>query len=282
MWLINTDTRLLEEFYDDEIPKYAILSHTWQEKGEVSFQQWQSGDYQELPGFTKIDRCCQIAKDMGYDYVWVDTCCIDKSSSAELQEAINSMFKWYEASEVCLVYFADVIAGEDHKLPESKFRKSRWFTRGWTLQELLAPMKLLLFDKDWIPFGQVGISWKVPEFRVPYFERIISSITGIPDTTFGESHLDGGNSSIAQKMSWAANRTTKRSEDMAYCLLGIFDINMPLLYGEGGKRAFARLQEEIIKMSDDESIFAWHFESIPNCSVFLGFTQPGLWKRGFS
>jgi len=274
MRLLNVETRVIEEFIS-EIPKYAALSHTW-EKEEVTFHEYQSGSYKHLAGFSKIDNCCRIAMDMGLKYVWIDTCCIDKSSSAELQEAINSMFKWYRDSSICIAYLSDVPTNENPYEPHPLFAGSRWFKRGWTLQELLAPDNLVFFDKDWNV-----ISSKNPDKIMYCVERI----TGIDLRLLYFPH-EIFETSVATRMSWASGRSTTRQEDMAYCLLGLFDVNMPLLYGEGNK-AFARLQEEILKKSDDETIFAWHygfsldecyhgglFAKSPYCFKNCGQTRP--------
>jgi hypothetical protein len=178
----------------------------------------------------------------------MDTCCIDKSSSAELSEAINSMFAWYRHSRICYAYLSDVPSLDDlslHREENSAFRLSKWFTRGWTLQELLAPVYLVFYDQEWNEIGtKSGL------------KSIVQTITGIQDLP------RYGNACIAQKISWASNRETTRIEDQAYSLLGIFGVNMPLLYGEG-PRAFMRLQLEIIKDSDDDSIFAWFDKLTP-------------------
>ncbi|KAK3990675.1 hypothetical protein QBC44DRAFT_358106 [Cladorrhinum sp. PSN332] len=189
--------------------------------------------------------CKQAEKD-GLLYAWIDTCCIDKASSAELSEAINSMFKWYRQAVICYAYLADVSdVGDDdhHEASDSSFSASKWFTRGWTLQELIAPVKLRFFDSKWKRIGDKQT-----------LESAIHIITRIDVEV-----LRGGNLkdvSVARRMSWASDRQTTREEDIAYCLMGIFDINMPMLYGEG-KKAFIRLQEEILKEIGDESMFAW-------------------------
>jgi len=245
MRLLNVKSRLFEEFVG-KYPLYAILSHTWEEE-EVTFQDYQSGSYENLAGFSKIDNCCRIASDMGLEYAWIDTCCIDKSSSTELQESINSMFQWYRNSSYCVTYLSDVSASQTpFWIPY--FDRSRWFTRGWTLQELLASDKLGFFDQEW---NLIGAMW---DLRT---QEQVERITGI-DRRFLQDTDSIFQASVAIRMSWASCRSTTRQEDMAYCLLGLFDVNMPLLYGEGTK-AFARLQEEIIKKSDDETIFAWHY-----------------------
>lgn len=253
MRLINCDTFALEEFYGDDVPKYAILSHTWT-KEEVTFAEFTSGNelFRQKEGFKKVYFTCMQALKDGFHYAWIDTCCIDKSSSAELSEAINSMFRWYNHSAKCYVYLADIAVPTS----ETKIAKSRWFTRGWTLQELIAPAVVQFFDQDWI--------WLTTKKDAA---RLISKITKIDVVALlwtcdeEEPNLEDTKDKLARfcaakRMSWASNRKTTRVEDMAYCLLGIFDVNMPLLYGEGEK-AFTRLQEEIIKTSHDESVLAW-------------------------
>ena len=148
MRLLHSQTLKLEEFHDWTLKPYAILSHTWGE-GEVSFQEMQSGEGSRKAGYSKILGCCKAAAADGFEYVWIDTCCIDKTSSSELSEAINSMYKWYQEAEVCYVYLADVFP----EISTSSFAKSRWFTRGWTLQELIAPSSVTFFDAHWRDIG---------------------------------------------------------------------------------------------------------------------------------
>ncbi|KAL0253343.1 hypothetical protein SLS55_010319 [Diplodia seriata] len=177
------------------------------------------------------------------NYVWIDTCCIEKSSSAELSEAINSMFAWYSGADVCYAYLFDV---PDHSGTDATgpLGRSQWFRRGWTLQELIAPQKMTFYSEGWVEIG--------PKLTL---RNVLASITGInADVLAGTKPVMS--CSIAMRMSWAAKRKTTRKEDEAYSLMGLFDINMPMLYGEGGK-AFIRLQEEIMKNTEDESIFAW-------------------------
>jgi hypothetical protein len=244
MRLINALTLKLEEFNDPVEKPYAILSHRW-EGNEVTFQDMQNLAIarEKSASFSKIEATCRIARDMGLHHVWVDTCCIDKSSSAELSEAINSMFRWYKNALYCFAFLSDVLAGSESR-EESDVGKSRWFTRGWTLQELIAPTNVLFYDA----------SWNFLESK-QLIARNIQRITGIDyGVLIGDTPLTA--IPLAQRMSWAASRETTRVEDMAYCLLGIFDVNMPMLYGEGS-RAFARLQEEILKKTTDLSLFAW-------------------------
>jgi hypothetical protein len=232
----------LQEFFDHQIPRYAILSHRW-EQDELSYQDLQAQRNRGGAGFTKVQKCCEKASTDGYEWLWVDTCCIDKSSSAELSEAINAMFRWYKASARCYAYLSDVAGTEDrpNRLQWPSFKESVWFTRGWTLQELIAPSDVLFLDSTWREIGT----------RTELMADIIA-VTGIPGPAFTSLRYY----SVAQIMSWASMRRTSRVEDLAYCLLGLFDVGMPLLYGEG-ERAFRRLQEEIMRISDDESIFVW-------------------------
>lgn len=245
MRLLNTESMRLEEFHGSNIPPYAILSHTWG-KEEVSFQDLVGGDTAKLHGCKKIIGCRNQAVSDGYRYVWVDTCCIDKTSSAELSEAINSMFCWYREAEVCYAYLNDVDIKTDLTCLQSAIKKSRWFTRGWTLQELVAPSDVVFYDSDW---AEIGTKTDLAE--------IISNVTGVGVTVLLKGKMNNFDDySVAKRMSWASSRRTTRIEDEAYCLMGLFGVNMPLLYGENQK-AFFRLQEEIMKRSDDHSLFAW-------------------------
>lgn len=250
MWLLevaDTDNLKLKFFHETKTPPYAILSHTWLEDNdqEVSFRDIENGHrrYKKKAGFAKVVRTCKQARADGYSFCWIDTCCVDKSSSAELSEAINSMFRWYGKSGDCYAYLCDVEIAPVVNMQQ--FMKSRWFTRGWTLQELLAPKDLTFFGSDWRELGSKSS-----------LSSEISIITGI-----GRGYLEGTKliyrASAAERMAWASQRETTRIEDIAYSLLGLFDINMSLLYGEGAT-AFTRLQEEIIKKYFDQTLFAWN------------------------
>ncbi len=150
MHLLNTTTRKLEEFGGNKIPLYAILSHTWGEN-EITFQDIEGADAEQKPGYEKIRNTCSMAAAAGFDYVWIDTCCIDKASSAELSEAINSMYRWYQESIMCYVYLADVpsnTANCQSTVLRSKLSESKWFTRGCTLQELIAPSTVIFLNQE--------------------------------------------------------------------------------------------------------------------------------------
>ncbi|KAI1804650.1 hypothetical protein F4811DRAFT_570897 [Daldinia bambusicola] len=305
MRLLNTNTLEVVEFIQ-KIPRYAILSHMW-ENDEVLFQDVEDGHTSLREGYRKVVGCCRQAIKDGYEWVWIDTCCIDKSSSTELTEgeastillntfyfastistnspiAINSMYKWYADSSVCYAYLSDVGTGNikgsrsildpselcrivpeddvrqasgDPSKPRPRsrgyFKDSRWFTRGWTLQELIAPRRIEFYSEDWTELG-----------TKTNLREIITEVTGInEDVLLGYTALS--DITVALKMSWAANRSTTREEDIAYSLMGIFDINMPLLYGEGTK-AFKRLQEEVMHRYEDYTILLFNGS---NRDIFL-------------
>ncbi|KAF4774182.1 HET domain-containing protein [Colletotrichum scovillei] len=257
MKLLNCSTLRIEEMHwarkqeleDQGISTaYAILSHRWEsDEDEVTFEDMASADIRskKLLGWSKIEKTCAKALEIGIGYAWIDTCCIDKRNLTELTEAINSMFRWYAEAEICFAYLSDVGRGGD-------LAKSMWFTRGWTLQELIAPGKMEFYDKNWNAIGsrfnlsrqiqmRTSINAEILRHDSSTHESIQDLLAGIP---------------VGRRMSWAAGRQAKKEEDRAYSLLGIFGVSMPLLYGEGN-RAFIRLQEEIIKETNDMSLFAW-------------------------
>ena len=247
------------EFCDDEITDYAILSHRWIDLKEVDYEEMvdlaridveERDEIRQRSGYTKIWYTCQQAKEDGYKWVWVDTCCIDKRSSAELSEALNSMYRWYENSRVCYVYLHDVPDLFPMERDKSRYQHPKsngwpeWFSRGWTLQEMIASRDIWFFNKNWQRIGDKTT-----------LAHTLSTITRVPQHILTRG-LAGNRPCVAQIMSWAANRTTTRVEDRAYSLMGLLGVNMPMLYGEGQK-AFHRLQLEIIRTSNDQSIFAW-------------------------
>ncbi|KAI1322726.1 HET-domain-containing protein [Xylariaceae sp. FL0255] len=249
MHLINTTTLKTVEFLEGLQEPYAVLSHRWGSE-EISFQDLSRR-------LQKIENCCRQALHDGFQWAWVDTCWIDKTSSAELSEAINSMFAWYKRSAVCYIFLNDVSETTvNFTRTESSFHRSQWFTRGWTLQELLAPRHARFFNSRWEILGEMTEQSDLCE--------IVSSITRIPMGYLNGS-LPLSQACVAMRMSWASRRITTRVEDIAYCLLGIFDVNMPLLYGEGSK-AFLRLQECIIQKTHDSTILVWDC-SHDACSV---------------
>jgi hypothetical protein len=244
---INTDGSFsLSSFAPNKIPsRYAILSHTWDaDDQEVTFQDLVNGVGSIKAGYRKIQFCGEQINRDGLQYFWVDSCCIDKSSSAELQEAINSMFRWYQNAFKCYVYLSDVSTGKhsrsSKRLWESAFRQSRWFTRGWTLQELLAPLSVQFFSREGKRLGDK----KSLELQIHETTNI--AVQALQGCSLSQYNVD-------ELMSWTAKRETTIEEDKAYCLLGIFDIHLPLIYGEGEKNALRRLQEEIDKRASVNS-----------------------------
>ena len=246
------------DFHDDETTEYAISSHRWIDDTETNYEEIvglanmesvERDAIRERVGYKKIlDTCRQAQKD-GYEWVWVDTCCIDKRSSAELSEALNSMYRWYRNAKTCYAYLHDVDGSsfptekDDKRYPKSN-GWPEWFSRGWTLQEMIAPSDVRFFNKNWQHIGnKKTLLWT------------LTGITGVPPGIL-TGGLDANRPCVAQIMSWASNRMTTRVEDRAYSLMGLLDVNMPMLYGEG-KKAFHRLQLEIIRSSNDQSIFAW-------------------------
>ncbi|KAF2094587.1 HET-domain-containing protein [Rhizodiscina lignyota] len=232
---------------NDEIPPYAILSHTWTDGEEVTFQDLTEGTGNDKAGFQKIRFCAEQAERDNLRYFWVDTCCIDKTNSVELQEAINSMFRCYQKAARCYVYLSDVStakrkAGSLSSDPSAEstwelaLKESRWFTRGWTLQELLAPLSVEFFSREGKRLGDKRS-----------LEREINETTGISISALKETCLSGF--SVHERFKWAENRSTTRDEDQAYSLLGIFGIHMSLIYGEGKESALKRLREKIDKPS---------------------------------
>ncbi|PIL35327.1 hypothetical protein GSI_02052 [Ganoderma sinense ZZ0214-1] len=225
--------------------------------------------FQPIPGFwhdgrlsSKIRRACEIARLHGYDYCWIDSCCIDKTSSSELSEAINSMYSWYGRAAICYAFLADVPPGDIPDSYESVFRKSRWWTRGWTLQELIAPRRLVFLSSDWQTLGSKSSMAGLVEQIARIDRKILTN------------QLSLDKMSVARRMSWAADRVTTRVEDRAYSLLGIFDLNMPTLYGEG-ERAFRRLQEEILRRIPDQTLFALNVYPAWPRLPFEGEAVPG-------
>ncbi|KAI6106441.1 heterokaryon incompatibility protein-domain-containing protein [Pisolithus croceorrhizus] len=264
---IDFTTEMLKEFYgpDLEGKEYAILSHCWGAvKEEVSFKEMSKllvmgerkrNEIRDRTGYKKIVATCRQAKKDDLTWVWADTCCIDKRSSSELSEAINSMYKWYEKAKLCYVYLHDIV-GHPWTDQAKSAAPPRWFSRGWTLQELIAPKVVHFFDQKWERVGDKS-----------QLAATLRDITRIPEPVL----VDGLHSMplcVAQVISWAAGRMTTREEDRAYSLLGLLGVHMPMLYGEG-KNAFHRLQLEIMRTSNDQSIFSW------------GHSRKSGWSGGF-
>lgn len=251
----------LVEFLTDHLPPYGILSHTWGPE-EVSMEDVTNGTGRHKLGYEKIQFCLEAAKRDGLNYFWIDTCCINKSSSAQLQESINSMFRWYYDAACCYVYLQDVSVPttdlRDRMSEQSfelEFRQSRWFTRGWTLQELLAPRTQVFYDAQRRLIGtKMSLAAE------------LSAITGIDQHILEDRSLIN-TASVYKRLSWVRHRQTTRPEDLSYCMLGIFGVNMPLLYGEGHK-AWGRLIELIARQPSDMLSFALELDNSESRNMF--------------
>jgi hypothetical protein len=277
MWLDDVQTHCLQSFTDVTRPLYAILSHTW-EDDEVTFQDMRTADLscaKSKSGYQKIAATCLRASEEGLQWAWVDTCCIDKTNNAEFSEAINPMFRWYNEAEMCYAYLADVTrepTNEPSITDESSFldgtSKPRWFSRGWTLQELIAPTTVHFYNREWqfmisrhqasrflahlTSIDEAILRWSSPTEDT----EVQTEKTSSTAATRAQLRASLDNLSAAQRLSWAASRNTTRVEDRAYSLLGIFDISLPLICGEG-KSAFVRVQQEILGVYGGDSILAW-------------------------
>lgn len=275
MRFLHTETYELYEHYElpnhgNPLPRYAILSHTWLQESkegvqEITYRDMKSAFAQlknntfKQKGWQKLKSYCNLARKDGWTWAWMDTCCIDKANPTDTQEAINAMFRWYRESKICYAYLEDVDLKDKKSLWDS-FTHAMWFTRGWTLQELIAPKFLLFVDKNWREIADKDSSLEE-----------IEKATGIRPAEMREFDQ----CSIRKRFSWAALRQTTLVEDRAYSLFGLFGINMPLIYGEGDK-AFSRLQHELIRKHDDGSLLVWdaHSEFVRNTRDYLKFLTP--------
>jgi hypothetical protein len=239
-WNENGELGLTKNLRED-IPDYAILSHTWgDDEDEITFRDVMDGSAKGKLSYKKLKFCEMQAKRDKLRYFWIDTYCIDRSTADELSEAINSMFSWYEKAAKCYVYLSDVSTTNCDNVSQSArpweraFKDSRWFTRGWTLQELIAPRSVEFFCSNENRLGDKTS-----------LEGLLHERTGIP--LFALRGYSLSRFSVDTRMSWATDRRTKREEDLAYCLLGIFDVHMSLIYGEGKEKALSRLRRKIKK-----------------------------------
>ncbi len=261
IWLLNT-ARAELSYFESLAPPYAAFSHVWNNTGMMSFQEVEKLQIEcTETGATPRDlvsstlQCaCMLAESDGYEWIWMDCCCIDRSSSAELSETINRMYDIYAGAAVCYAYMRDVstMGGEayssgDMESPlssQSSFAQSTWHRCVWSLQALLAP-RLVVF---------VSNTWNVLGTKIDY-ATALETITGIPASVL-RSEQPVSEICVGRRLSWAAKRRATRVEDEAYCLLGIMGVTMPIIYGEG-RRAFKRLQEAIMMRSPDTTLFAW-------------------------
>ncbi|KAI1453899.1 heterokaryon incompatibility protein-domain-containing protein [Annulohypoxylon moriforme] len=245
MRLLNIETMRVESLPTreiTEIPEYAILSHRWGAvEDEVVFDEMQnrSEKAQRKKGYQKIQKCCEIASSTGFEYIWIDTCCINKEKQYELDSTLASMFKDYREAQVCYAYLPDVSADDNPFDEGSEFRRSSWFRRGWTLQELVAPLSVIFFDRDW---NEIGTKSNL--------KAVINEITDIPHKVL--SMNESRNISLAERRAWANGRDTLKIEDKAYSLMGLLGIKIPVKYGEG-EEALRKIDAEIERLKGIES-----------------------------
>jgi hypothetical protein len=234
---------LTNDFVDDEVLPYAILSHTWgADAEEVTFEELTNRTGRNKAGYDKLRFCEEQVRNDGLRYFWVDTCCINKANFTELSQAINSMFRWYQKAAKCYVYLSDVSSAKrrtsDQSFEttwESAFRKSRWFSRGWTLQELLAPSSVEFFSRDRKRLGDKTTL----ESQIHEVTKIaVSALRGAASSQF----------SVEERFSWSENRQTTRGEDKVYSLLGIFGVHMPLIYVQGEKMLSGGSEERLVRL----------------------------------
>ncbi|CAN9332493.1 unnamed protein product [Alternaria alternata] len=258
----------LWEFVDGNIPPYAILSHVWDDE-EVTLEDIMNGTGKHKAGYRKVMFCRDQAARDGLQYFWVDICCIDKSSSAELQEAINSQFAWYHNAICCYVYLSDVSTGPHIAARSStrvQLRSSRWFSRGWTLQELIAPASVKFFSREGTLIGdRNSLVQDIHEITdIP-----VSALQGTPLSKF----------SVEERMSWAKTRLTRREEDAAYSLMGLFDVYMPVIYGEGRSHALNRLRREIQASSNHTTFSSRTVDNTPTNDAWNHVVTPQLTRN---
>jgi hypothetical protein len=276
MRLLETRTCVLHHFNDGEaIPSYAVLSHCWADD-EVLFPDLVSlNGAQKSQGGAKVLQACYVASnDLGLDWIWIDTCCIDQSSKAELSEAIDSMDRWYQTAQVCIVWLSDLESrARSVSQLDADLHQCKWFSRGWTLQELIAPPHVLFYDSRW---KQIGSKATLPP-QLTQADCIDPDVLGDPD--------DLRRYSIGVPILWAAQGNTRREEHVAYCLFGLFGVSLPISYGEEG-RACIRLQDQIMKQYRDSSLFAWRTHDVEHLqgrlahspAEFSHFALPGSFR----
>jgi hypothetical protein len=249
MRLLNVHTLEFRE-YSYDLPKYAIASHRWKAGTEATIKDVRNKQNTDKDGYGKVESFAKYVREhvCYVEWLWIDTCCVNQDSSQEVTEAVNSMFRWYSNAEVCLAYLADVSDAEN----ERGFRGSEWFRRGWTLQELLAPQMVVFLSASWELIGHKGDDgWTRSGLQIASgraLDAAVSAITGVPECVL-HNYARSMSFSTEERLSWIGSRQTTKEEDISYSLLGIFNVTMPVIYGEGAKKARERLMEEICKAS---------------------------------
>lgn len=269
MRLLRVDSLKFFDFHDDATPPYAIASHRWQEE-EVTFQEVRDEYNQTKKGYRKVRDFAKYVRDHvhGVQWLWIDTCCINKDSAAELSEAINLMFKWYRNAQVCLAWLPDVdVVGDEHD-----FKKSEWFERGWTLQELLAPRTVVFFTRTWQVIGNKGASSSGYSASPvgPALEGEIAARTRIPEEILHD-YTASKRVSVDAKFEWIDGRKTTRAEDMSYALYGVLNVTPGANYGEGHEGARRRL---LAAIHHEESVAAQRAQRVRELSAWLSPPDP--------
>ncbi|SMR56661.1 unnamed protein product [Zymoseptoria tritici ST99CH_1E4] len=260
MRLLNVSSFVFTEFHD-HIPPYIAASHRWttDECTYKDIRKWrnlQTTGYKKVKSFceaveqtSETTRATEMLKQQNCDWLWIDTACINKTSSAELSESLNSMFQWYANAQACYAFLHDVGSLVEYETAIHDFLKSEWFRRGWTLQELLAPRIVVFFTRSWEVLGH-KCSLEVCDKRCdgvgPRLNTMIEKVTRIPAEVLRSYATHGCKYGVEARNAWAADRITTRPEDRAYCLLGLLQVHMVPIYGEG-EGAWDRLEEAIEK-----------------------------------
>ncbi|KAI6149752.1 heterokaryon incompatibility protein-domain-containing protein [Pisolithus tinctorius] len=251
----------------EDIARYAILSHTWGVE-EPDYQDFHQPSCHGKQGYKKLNNFCNIAhEDYKVEFAWADTVCIDKSSSAELDESIRSMSTWYRNAAICIAYVGQTTSLLD-------LAADRWFTRGWTLQELLSPSRLKFYNKDWLPLTHFRndkireedartLSGGTYSLQFRLLSDAILTAAGIKPRHFRDFEPGFVSPSLPERMKWVARRLTTRAEDKSYCMMGIFGVSMLVAYGEGPERAFFRLFQAILDVACERHWFLWAGKAVP-------------------
>ena len=240
-----SDTANIHRFIRRRL-RYAVLSDQWGEPEPPYGAVPGPANTEQRPGYYDVAMFCDIARGHDMEYAWVDSCCIDKASDAELNRSIRSMYGWYANSSICIAHLADATSVDD-------LDQDSWFRRGWTLMQLLAPEKLKFYDNDWAPLTEYSNDKEPPDVLAAI--RDATSILPQELQQFDPKALD--TYQISKRMRWAANRRTTLAEDRAYSLMGVFGVVMDVAYGEGGLLAFSRLFREIVHFSNSPEAVNW-------------------------
>ncbi|KAG0701294.1 hypothetical protein DFH29DRAFT_852779 [Suillus ampliporus] len=248
-----THLPLQTEPIEEAVAKYfnwVMLSHKWESKEPLMHDIHDKVVYDLDPGGTvvKLQTFCKVTRDAGHRRAWSDTCCTDQNNNVELQRSVNSMFVWYRNSALTIVYLSDVP-------PSSKsgaLADSTWNTRGWTIQEFLAPNVVLFYQVDWNPY----LNDSSPDHK-----ESVAIMQELKDATCIDAQalvaFRPGMRGARQKLQWASTRVTTLQEDIAYSLFGIFGIHLPVIYGEMKQNALGRLLQEIVAQSGDITALDW-------------------------